>query len=98
MRIFYPAYEEDHVLVRHSLIPELINHKSNYMSIYDMEDRYNKILNGLHPPKRTIGVAPVDKWMTTPDMGHIVAFCYKRLVVLLTLPETGGVCETYFPI
>ena len=68
------------------------------MPIYDTEERYNIILNGLYPPKRTIGVAPPDKWMTTPDMGHIIASCYKRPVVLLTLPETGGVCETYFPI
>jgi len=29
----------------------------------------------LYPPKCTIGVAPVDKWMTTPDMGHIIASC-----------------------
>ncbi|AES70017.1 OTU-like cysteine protease [Medicago truncatula] len=90
--------EEDHVLIRHALINELKNHKSSYMPIYDMEERYNKILNGLHPPKCTIGVAPVDKWMTTPDMGHIIASCYKRAVVLLTLPEMGGSCETYFPI
>ena len=90
--------EEDHVLVRYALINELKNHKSDYMLIYDTEERYNKILNGLYPPKRTIGVAPVDKWMTTPDMGHIVASCYKIPVVLLTLPKTGGVYETYFPI
>jgi len=68
------------------------------MSIYDTEERYNKILNGLCPPKCTIGIAPVDKWLTTPDMGHIIASCYNRVVVLLTLPEMGGVCETYFPI
>jgi len=31
-------------------------------------------------------------------MGHIIATCYNRVVVLLTLPEMGGVCETYFSI
>jgi hypothetical protein len=90
--------EEDHVLVRYALINELKNHKSDYMPIYDTEERYNKILNGLYPPKCTIGVALVDKWMTTPDMGHIIASCYKRSVVLLTLLEMGGAWETYFPI
>jgi len=30
-------------------------------------------------------------------MGHITT-CYNRAVVLLTLPEMGGSCETYFPI
>ena len=29
--------EEDHVLVRHALINELKNHKSDYMPIYDTE-------------------------------------------------------------
>ena len=70
--------EEDHVLVRQALIHELRNHKSDYMPIYDTEERYNKILNGLHPPKCTSCIAPVDKWLTTPDMGHIIASCYKR--------------------
>jgi len=65
--------EEDHVLVRQSLIHELRNHKSDYMPIYDTEDRYNKILNRLHPPKSRSGIAPVDKWLTTPDIGHIIA-------------------------
>jgi len=89
--------EEDHVLVRQSLVHELRNHKSDYMPLYDTEDRYNKILNGLHPPKSRSGIASVDKWLTTPDMGHITATCYNRPVVLLTLPEKG-ICETYFPI
>jgi hypothetical protein len=53
--------EEDHVLVRQALIQELRNHKSDYMLIYDTEERYNKILNGLYPPKCTIGIVPVDK-------------------------------------
>lgn len=30
-------------------------------------------------------------------MGHIIATCYNRAVVLLTFPEKG-ICETYFPI
>ena len=40
--------EEDHVLVRQALIQELRNHRSDYMPIYDTEERYNKILNGLY--------------------------------------------------
>jgi hypothetical protein len=86
--------EEDHGLVRHALINELKNHKSDYLPIYGTERRYKIILDGLHPS----GIAPVEKWLTTPDMGHIIAICYNRAVVLLTLPEMGGVCETYFPI
>jgi len=79
--------EEDRVLVHQALIQELRNHKSDYMPIYDTEERYNKILNGLYPSKCTSGIALVDKWLTTSDMGHIIASCYKRPVVLLILPE-----------
>ena len=89
--------EEDHVLVRQALIHELRNHKSDYLSIYAIENCYKYILDGLHPPTISSGIAPVDKWLTTPDMGHNIATCYNRVVVLLTLPE-NGICETYFPI
>jgi len=89
--------EDSHVLVRHALINELKNHKSDYLPIYDIERRFKLILDGLHPPTSRSGIAPIDKWSTTPNMGHIVATCYNRVVVLLTLPEIG-ICETYFPI
>jgi len=89
--------EEDHVLVRQALIHELRNQKSDYMPLYDTDGRYNKILNGLHPPKCTSGIAPVDKWLTTSDIGHIIATCYNRPIVLFTL-SGRGICETYFPI
>jgi len=90
--------EEDHVLVRHALINELKNHKSDYLLIYATERRYKLILDDLHPPTSKSGIAPPEKWLTTPDMGDIIATCYNRAVVLLTLPEMGGSCETYFPI
>ena len=90
--------ERDHVLVRRALINELKNYKSDYLPIYATERRYKLILDGLHPPTSKSGIAPPEKWLTTPDMGHIIASCYNRAVVLLTLPEMGGSCETYFPI
>ena len=62
------------------------------------ESRYKLILDGLHPPTSKSGIAPQEKWLTTPDMGHIIASCYNRAVVLLTLPKMGGSCETYYPI
>ena len=51
------------------------------------EDRYNYILNGLHPPINSGGIALVNKWLTLPHMRHIVANYYNRLVVLLTNHE-----------
>ena len=89
--------EDSHVLVRHALINELKNHKSDYFSIYSTEKRFKVTLDGLHPPTSRSGIALEDKWFNTPDMGHIIATCYNRVVVLLTLPEKG-ICETYFPI
>ncbi|KEH38186.1 hypothetical protein MTR_2g061890 [Medicago truncatula] len=90
--------EEDHVLVRRALINELKNHKTDYLPIYGTERRYKLILDGLHPPTSKGGIVPVEKWLTTQDMGHIIATCYNRAVVLLTLPKMGCSCETYFPI
>ncbi|KEH42251.1 hypothetical protein MTR_1g064700 [Medicago truncatula] len=57
-----------------------------------------KIFDGLYPPTSKNGDASPEKWLTTPDMGHIIASFYNRAVVLLTLPEMSGACETYFPI
>ncbi|KEH23834.1 hypothetical protein MTR_7g095760 [Medicago truncatula] len=81
-----------------ALINELKNHKSDYLPFYATERRYKEIFDGLHPPTSKNGDAPSEKWLTTPDMGHIIASCYNRPVVLLTLPKMGGACETYFPI
>jgi hypothetical protein len=89
--------EKNHVLVRHALINELKNHKSDYLLIFGTEKRFKLILDGLHPPTSRSGIAFEDKWLTLPDMGHIIAICYNRVVVYLTLPEKG-ICETYFPI
>jgi len=66
-------------------------------SVYAGDDCYNYILNGLHPPVNMHGIAHVDKWLTFPDMGHIVVNYYKRCVVLLTNHEIGNP-ESYFPL
>ncbi|KEH37913.1 hypothetical protein MTR_2g451140 [Medicago truncatula] len=79
--------EDSHVLVRHAFINDLKNHKSDYLSIYGTKKRYKLILDGLHPLTSKSGIAPPHKWLTTSDMGHIIATCYNRAVVLLTLPE-----------
>ncbi|AES95689.1 hypothetical protein MTR_5g028280 [Medicago truncatula] len=76
--------EESHVMVRIALIKELKEHRSKYIEIYASEPRYNYILDGLHPPKNPISFAPPDKWLTLPDMGHIVASCYNRPVLETT--------------
>jgi len=89
--------EENHVLVCHALIHELKNHKSDYLPIFGTEMSFKVILDGLHPRTSTSGIAHEDKWLTTPNMGHIFATCYNRVVVQVTLPEKG-ICEIYFSI
>jgi len=54
-------------------------------------------LDGLHPPKNASSFAPPDKWLTLPDMGHIVASCYNRPVLEMTTLDIG-VSETFFPL
>ena len=84
-------------MVRRALIQEVKEHRNDYIDIYASEDRYNHILDGLHPPKNVSGFAPPDKWLTLPDMGHIVASCYNRSVVEMTALDIG-VYETFFPL
>ena len=42
-------------------------------------------------------MAHVDKWLTFPDMGHIVANYYKRCVVVLTNLEVEK-SKSFFPL
>jgi hypothetical protein len=89
--------EENNVLVRSALIHELKNHKSDYLPKFGTEKRYKYILDGLHPPTNSSGITHEHKWLKLPDMGHIIATCYNRVVVQLVFPEIG-ICESYFPV
>jgi len=72
-------------MIRTHRIQELKDHRDDYVEVYVGENRYNYILNGLHPPANMKGcVHLVNKWLTFPDMGHIVANYYKRCEVVLT--------------
>ena len=86
--------EESHVMVRRALIKELKEHRNKYIEIYTSEPRYNYILDGLHPPKNTSSFAPPEKWLTLPDMRHIVASCYNMPVVEMTTLDIG-VSQTF---
>ena len=86
---FMGLTEESNIMIRRHLIQELKGQRDDYVGLYAGEYRYNYILNGLHPPTNSGGIAHVDKWLMFPDMGHIVANYYNRCVVLLTNPEIG---------
>ncbi|KEH19564.1 OTU-like cysteine protease [Medicago truncatula] len=76
---FMGLTEKNHIMIRTHLIQELKDHRDDYVEVFAGEDRYNYILNGLHPPANMKGCAHlVDKWLTFPDMRHIVANYYER--------------------
>jgi len=89
--------EESYVMVRRALIQEVKEHRNDDIKLYAGERRYNYILDGLHPPKNGSGFAPPDKWLTLPDMGHIVASCYNWPVVEMTTLDIR-VSHTFFPL
>ncbi|KEH39944.1 OTU-like cysteine protease [Medicago truncatula] len=90
--------EQNHIMIRTLLIQELKDHRDDYVEVFAGEDRYNYILNDLHPPANTKSCAHlVDKWLTFSNMGHIVANYYKRCVVVLTNLADGN-SESFFPL
>jgi len=89
--------EESHVMVLRALIQEVKEHRNDYIKIYAGERRYNYILNGFYPPKNGSCITPPDKWLTLPDMGHIIASCYNRSVVQMITLDIR-VSETFFPL
>jgi histone-lysine N-methyltransferase SETD2 len=96
----YSGNEEDFELVKCHMLRELNLHKELYLKVYAHERRYNYIKDAIYPPKRKVikgHVAPIDKWLTFPDMGHILATHYKKIFVLLTAPGVG-ISETCFPL
>ena len=90
--------EQSHIMIRTHLIQELKDHRDDYVEVFAGEDRYIYILNGIHPPANTKSCAHlVDKWLTFPEMEHIVSNYYNRCVVLLTNHEIGTL-ESFFPL
>lgn len=92
--------EDDYELIKCHMLKELNLHKELYKKVFVSERRFNYIKDALHPPKRRVlpgHVAPIEKWMTFPDMGHILATHYNKVIVELTAPG-DRVSETFFPL
>ena len=82
------------------MLRELNLHKDLYSKVFNNERRFNYIKDALYPPTRKVvkgRVAPMEKWLTFPDMGHILATHFKKPFVLLTTPGVGR-SETCFPL
>jgi histone-lysine N-methyltransferase SETD2 len=91
--------EDDFELIKLFMLSELNLNRDYYLKIYGSERRFNYIKDALNPPNRKLsyGVAPMEKWFTFPDMGHIIASHYNKVVVELT-KHANGISETFFPL
>lgn len=91
--------EDDFELVKLNMVREIKMHRPLYEKVFGSKDRLDYILKALHPSEKVTRnrVAPLDKWLTFPDMGHVIATYYKKVVVELTKPSIG-ISETFFPL
>ena len=78
--------------VRRDMLNELLSHRTLYDGMYWEIGRYDELLQRLDYFEDSN--AGIEKWMTIPDMGHIVASCYN--VVLISL--SSSVCLTFLPL
>ncbi|XP_057436453.1 uncharacterized protein LOC130728884 [Lotus japonicus] len=75
-----------------AMINELTSCNATYLKLYDINKLYQQVLQALHLASKEI--ATEEKWLTIPNMGHIVAIVYR--VVLVTLSIKG--CSTFLPL
>ncbi|XP_021817352.1 uncharacterized protein LOC110759580 isoform X1 [Prunus avium] len=84
--------ENGYLQVRNDLLTELSSYSAHYGELYGTTDRVRELAQILSFFDE--GRAPFDRWMTMPDMGHLIASCYK--VVLFHLSATQ--CLTFLPL
>ncbi|XP_057443222.1 uncharacterized protein LOC130735139 [Lotus japonicus] len=84
--------EQNWKQVREDMIKELTLRQCIYHGMYGTDKHYEKVLQALHLAPNEF--ATEEKWLSVPDMGHIVATMYQ--VVFVTLSNRGG--ATYFPL
>jgi hypothetical protein len=87
--------EDSYSIIRYTLIKELNNHKSDYMSMFGSETHFKYTKDGLYPSYSMTKIVPKEKWLTLPDMDQIIAIDYNKVVVELTKLE-NGILETFF--
>ncbi|XP_058747114.1 uncharacterized protein LOC131620111 [Vicia villosa] len=69
--------EDDHKLVCHELIEELMNHKDSYTRVFGDEAIFESVHEDLVP---WLGAyAHTSKWMRFPEMGHLIAWAYDMV-------------------
>lgn len=84
--------ENAYLQVRNDLLTELSSYSAHYGELYGGTERVRELAQSLSFFNE--GRAPFDRCMTMPDMGHLVASCYK--IVLFHLSATQ--CLTFLPL
>ncbi|XP_050386961.1 protein FAR1-RELATED SEQUENCE 11 isoform X1 [Argentina anserina] len=84
--------ENAYLQVRNDLLTELSSYSAHYGELYGSAERVRELAQALSFFNE--GRAPFDRCMTMPDMGHLIASCYK--IVLFHLSATQ--CLTFLPL
>ena len=77
--------------VRKDLLLELQCHSEHYSALYAVEGRIDELT---HTLSYFEDCPPYDRWMTMPDMGHLIASCYNVILYHLSLQQ----CLTFLPL
>ena len=77
--------------VRQDLVHELQTFHDEYVQFYGSIDRVAELVYSL---SCLDSFAPYDRWMTLPDMGHLIASRYNIVLVHLSIRQ----CLTYLPL
>ena len=77
--------------VRQDLVHELQTFHDEYVQLYGSIDRVAELGYSL---SYFDSFAPYDRWMTLPDMGHLIASRYNIVLVHLSIKQ----CLTYLPL
>ncbi|XP_028057844.1 PKS-NRPS hybrid synthetase CHGG_01239-like [Camellia sinensis] len=83
--------ENDWVQVRRDLLLELNNHRDEYVVLYGSHERVKELTHILLYFENSAGF---DRWMTMPDMGHLIASFYNVVLYHLSLQQ----CLTFLPL
>ncbi|KAJ1385460.1 MULE transposase domain [Sesbania bispinosa] len=84
--------EESWPIIRQELYREICYWHHDYAQLFGDEQRCYQLRNSLLVDGRT-SVA-VDKWMTLPDIGYVIAFRYNVMLVSLSIDQS----MTFFPL
>ena len=79
------------IQVRKDLLKELYYHLDHYSQLFGYAERIEELTHALSFFE---DCPPMDRWMTMPDMGHLIASCYNVVLIHLSMQQ----CLTFLPL